>query len=167
MHIDKFNNPIFDNSDLFNMIYHGCDITDPDILVDRSIDIDKFTNAIPTNFIFSRDEIQSIDDYDKKQQLEWFMPSEYYTLNVRAFCLSKCKTLDERKRVIEEFTQYEKRGMLCLLQWLKYFVDICDQYGVVWGVGRGSSVASYVLYLIGVHRIDSLKYNLDWREFLR
>ena len=38
---------------------------------------------------------------------------------------------------------------------------------IVWGVGRGSSVASYVLYLIGVHRIDSIKYNLDWREFLR
>ena len=35
------------------------------------------------------------------------------------------------------------------------------------GVGRGSSVASYILYLIGVHRIDSIKYNLDWKEFLR
>jgi DNA polymerase III alpha subunit len=37
----------------------------------------------------------------------------------------------------------------------------------VWGVGRGSSVASYVLFLIGVHRIDSMKYNLDYKEFLR
>jgi DNA polymerase III alpha subunit len=38
---------------------------------------------------------------------------------------------------------------------------------IVWGVGRGSSVASYVLYLIGVHKIDSLYYNLDVEEFLR
>ena len=38
---------------------------------------------------------------------------------------------------------------------------------IVWGVGRGSSVASYVLFLLGVHKIDSVKYNLDWREFLR
>jgi DNA polymerase III alpha subunit len=38
---------------------------------------------------------------------------------------------------------------------------------IVWGVGRGSSVASYVLYLIGVHRIDSIKYDLDIREFLK
>jgi DNA polymerase III alpha subunit len=34
-------------------------------------------------------------------------------------------------------------------------------------VGRGSSVASYVLYLLGVHRIDSMFYDLDPSEFLR
>jgi len=49
----------------------------------------------------------------------------------------------------------------------KYFVDTMQANNVVWGVGRGSSVASYVLYLIGVHKIDSIKYNLDWQEFLR
>jgi DNA polymerase III alpha subunit len=38
---------------------------------------------------------------------------------------------------------------------------------VIWGVGRGSSVASYVLYLLGVHRIDSMFYDLDVSEFLR
>jgi DNA polymerase III alpha subunit len=38
---------------------------------------------------------------------------------------------------------------------------------IVWGVGRGSSVASYVLYLLGVHKVDSIKYGLDIREFLK
>jgi len=38
---------------------------------------------------------------------------------------------------------------------------------VIWGVGRGSSVASYVLYKLGVHRIDSLFYDLSVDEFLR
>jgi DNA polymerase III alpha subunit len=38
---------------------------------------------------------------------------------------------------------------------------------IVWGVGRGSSVASYVLYLIGVHKIDSLFFDLDIEDFLR
>jgi DNA polymerase III alpha subunit len=38
---------------------------------------------------------------------------------------------------------------------------------IIWGVGRGSSVASYVLYKLGVHRINSLYYNLDATEFLR
>jgi len=38
---------------------------------------------------------------------------------------------------------------------------------VIWGVGRGSSVASFVLYKLGVHRINSLHYNLDVGEFLR
>jgi DNA polymerase III alpha subunit len=38
---------------------------------------------------------------------------------------------------------------------------------IIWGVGRGSSVASHVLYKLGVHRINSLHYNLDIQEFLR
>ena len=39
---------------------------------------------------------------------------------------------------------------------------------IVWGVGRGSPVASYVLFLIGVHRINSIPCMVpDWREFPR
>ena len=67
----------------------------------------------------------------------------------------------------EELDAFKERNMLDLLRWLKYFVDTCSKEGVVWGVGRGSSVASFILYKIGVHSIDPLKYNLDWREFLR
>jgi len=46
-------------------------------------------------------------------------------------------------------------------------VDVMHDNRVIWGVGRGSSVASYVLYLLGVHRIDSMYYDLDAGEFLR
>jgi DNA polymerase III alpha subunit len=53
------------------------------------------------------------------------------------------------------------------LFYLKYLVDTLRENKILWGVGRGSSVASYVLYLIGVHKIDSLKYNLDIAEFLK
>ena len=38
---------------------------------------------------------------------------------------------------------------------------------VVWGLGRGSSTASYILYLLGVHKIDSLYYDLPIEEFLK
>jgi len=48
-----------------------------------------------------------------------------------------------------------------------YIVDMMRKNNLVWGVGRGSSVASYVLYLIGIHKIDSLKYNLNIEEFLK
>ena len=48
-----------------------------------------------------------------------------------------------------------------------YLVDTFSENDVVWGVGRGSSVASYCLYLIGLHKIDSIKYELDIKEFLK
>jgi len=57
--------------------------------------------------------------------------------------------------------------MLPMLQFLVYMVDQLKHNNILWGVGRGSSVSSYILYLIGVHKIDSVKYNLDYKEFLR
>ena len=53
------------------------------------------------------------------------------------------------------------------MQFLIYFVDTIRANNVVWGVGRGSSVSSFCLFLIGVHKINPLLYNLDYREFLR
>ena len=71
------------------------------------------------------------------------------------------------ERLIEELQEYRKRDMLNLLKWLKFLVDTMRQNQIIWGVGRGSSVASYVLYLLGIHKIDSVKYKLDFKEFMR
>jgi len=57
--------------------------------------------------------------------------------------------------------------MFDLLIYLKYLVDTLRSQNIVWGVGRGSSVASYCLYLIGVHKVNSMQYNLDIHEFLK
>ncbi len=58
-------------------------------------------------------------------------------------------------------------GQGTLGRYLKYLVDTMKDNKVIWGVGRGSSCASYVLYLLGIHRVDSMFYNLDVEEFLR
>ncbi len=57
--------------------------------------------------------------------------------------------------------------MLVLLKTMKYIVDTLRENNIVWGVGRGSSVASYVLFLLGVHKIDSVKYDLPIEEFFK
>jgi DNA polymerase III alpha subunit len=62
---------------------------------------------------------------------------------------------------------FQQAGLFDLLRYLCYLVTIMTDNGVIWGVGRGSSVASFVLYKLGVHRIDSLYYDLDPHEFLR
>ena len=70
-------------------------------------------------------------------------------------------------RVGEELLLYQERDLFNLLRYLKYLVDLMTEHKLIWGVGRGSSVASFVLYKLGVHRIDSLYYELDPAEFLR
>jgi DNA polymerase III alpha subunit len=57
--------------------------------------------------------------------------------------------------------------MMDMLFFIKYLVDTLRKNKIIWGVGRGSSVASYVLYLIGVHKVDSIKYNLPIEEFFK
>jgi DNA polymerase III alpha subunit len=96
------------------------------------------------------------------------MPDEYKQLDIEAWVREQSPPWDPIfTRVEEELAAFKERNMLDLLRWLKYFVDTMRSNNLVWGVGRGSSVASYVLYVIGVHKIDSIKYNLDWQEFLR
>jgi DNA polymerase III alpha subunit len=137
------------------------------LMVDPSDDIERLQEISEFAFVPPINSNRQLSDYDKEQQSIWFMPEEYYHFDIKQYCLTKCTTDDEKNRVEEELHAFEKHGMLLLLQWLKYFVDTCNNNNVFWGVGRGSSVSSFVLYLIGVHRINSIKYKLDWKEFLR
>ena len=95
------------------------------------------------------------------------MPENYSELNVLQWLLEKCQNEEERFRVQTEYSLFEQKKFIKVLQFLIYFVDTLRANNVVWGVGRGSSVASYVLFLLGVHKVDSIQYGLDWREFLR
>jgi DNA polymerase III subunit alpha len=97
----------------------------------------------------------------------WHMPEEYKQLDIAAHVLSLCKSEAELQRCGEELLLYQERDLFNLLKYLKYLVDVMTENKIIWGVGRGSSVASYVLYKLGVHRIDSMFYNLDVHEFLR
>ena len=106
-------------------------------------------------------------DFDTALQSEWFMPDEYKNMDISQYLQDKCKTQEETARCATELEAYNERGMYPLLQYMIYLVDFMRENNIVWGVGRGSSVASYVLYLIGVHRINSIQFDLDWREFLR
>ena len=110
---------------------------------------------------------QTVEEFDNILQKNWRMPQEYQELDIAEYALSLCKEEHELQRVGQELLLYQERNLFDLLRYLKYLVDTLRKNNVVWGVGRGSSVASYVLFLLGVHKIDSLYYNLDVGEFLK
>ena len=109
----------------------------------------------------------SVDEYDMMNQRNWLMPEEYKRMNIAQHVIDLCKTTSEIQRAGEELLMFQERNLFNLLKYLKYLVDTMRDNKIIWGVGRGSSVASYVLYLLGVHRIDSMYYDLDPGEFLR
>ena len=170
MYLDKFSNPIFDSDDLFESIYNGYQFNSADVIFVKELteEIKNLQAVSETNFSLPIVESTiSTESLDKAWQNSWNMPHEYLSLDIEEWCLGKCTNVEQVQRVLDEIEEFKSRNMLDLLRWLKYFVDTCEKEGVIWGVGRGSSVASYVLYLIGVHSIDPIKYNLDWQEFLR
>ena len=109
----------------------------------------------------------SVDEYDMMNQRNWLMPEEYKQMDIAQHVIDLCKTTSEIQRAGEELLMFQERNLFNLLKYLKYLVDTMRDNKIIWGVGRGSSVASYVLYLLGVHRIDSMYYDLDPGEFLR
>lgn len=111
--------------------------------------------------------VESIESFDQRCRNQWRMPEEYKELDIAAYVLGLCKEDYELQRVGEELLLFQERDLFNLLRYLKYLVDTLRKNNVIWGVGRGSSVASYVLFLLGVHRIDSIYYNLDIKEFLK
>jgi DNA polymerase III alpha subunit len=153
------------------MIYSGhidkCHV----VLCNPNDDIDKFNQYAKENGYKQVQNYIPIDTdqktFDGVCQSEWFMPDEYKELDIVRFINNRELTHEQRERVHEELEAFRERGMIPLLRYMCYLVDFMRENNIVWGVGRGSSVASYVLYIIGVHRIDSIQYGLDWREFLR
>lgn len=97
----------------------------------------------------------------------WSIPDGFATLDVRACLLARCSTVAQRERVSLEMDMFEARGLLPLLRMAMALVAHFREHGIVWGVGRGSSVASYCLFLIGLHKVDSLAYDIRITEFLK
>ena len=173
MKLDNLGLPRFADRDIVDLIYKGNAAKLGRIFAESSVDV-KLFNSIMEDLRkgvqikqYEHMEIKP-EDLDAVLQGEWFMPEKYKVLNIEEY-LSTIVSIKspEWKIVEEELAEFKKRNMYPLLQFLVYLVDFMRENKIVWGVGRGSSVASYVLYAIGVHKINPIQYGLDWREFLR
>lgn len=172
MKTDKFGQMVFSEQDVIHLYLQGHDIsTLQHLLVDNTIDLETAASILDNVPAFIRyDELaqqQTVEQWDHRCQSTWYMPDEYKNMDIAAHVLSLCKTDAELQRCGEELLLFQERNLFDLLRYLKYLVDVMTQNRLIWGVGRGSSVASYVLYKLGVHRINSMYYELDPTEFLR
>lgn len=170
MKYDQYGRAYTESNELCNLLYKN-----------PELDLTLFLVEDPQEFNKSRAELHadvpnllgyvtladSVEEFDKRFQSNWHMPNEYKELDIAEYVLGLCNSDHELQRVGQELLLFQERDLFNLLRYMKYLVDTLRKNNVVWGVGRGSSVASYVLFLIGVHKINSLYYNLDIEEFLK
>jgi len=166
---NKFGEIVFNEADLLHLLMQDPGRSLDGALVDQTVNLSTLSDLdhAPDLVKYATDETQTIEQFDQHQQQNWHMPSKYKTLDIAQHILDLCKTDAELQRCGAELLLFQERNLFDLLRYLHYLVQVMREHKIVWGVGRGSSVASYVLYLLGVHRVNSMYYNLDPREFLR
>jgi DNA polymerase III alpha subunit len=164
--VDEFGRVQFSGEDAAELLLRGHDITD--LLFTPSAVIEQYNDCCTRNNKANHRLQTDLPAVDLDKRLAtWWISDEFRDVDVRSVLLARCQSAAEVARVEEEMALYEARDMLPVLRLMLFLVDHFRKNHIVWGVGRGSSVASFVLFLIGIHKIDSLKYNLDIHEFLR
>lgn len=168
---DEYNRRIICEKDLIDLLYKNPTIDLSNFYVDdttkHNAAIDINYSDIPKLATLSIIEV-SPQEWHKQNQSNWLMPDEYKDFDIAAWVLNQCNSNEvELQRCGQELLEYAARDLLPLLQYLKYLVDVMRKNNIVWGVGRGSSVASFVLYKIGIHRINSIEYDLPIEEFFK
>lgn len=173
MRKNQFGEIILAEADLCDLVMQGRDIAKMSgVTVEPTMDLATLVKSLenPDQLLTWRlpetDDV-SVAEFDMKRQSRWFMPEQYHQIDIAQHILSLCTCQPQLQRVGEELLLYQERDLFDLLRYLRYLVDVMRENQVIWGVGRGSSVSSYVLFLLGVHRVDSMLYDLDVREFLR
>ena len=167
---DQFGQVSFDINEIAEMLYINPDmdftnlqVQDPEIY---NASVARYYGELPALKEYQPLPM-SIEEFDRINQSHWYMPEQYQEFDIDKWVLDQCRTQEQLQRAGKELLMFQERNLTDLLRFLKYFVDTMRTNGVVWGLGRGSSVSSFVLYLIGVHKIDSMYYDLDVEEFLR
>lgn len=105
---------------------------------------------------------------------EFILPDRYKYLDVVGFCCElgqriKQDALYEQRveRLGVEIQLFLESGLEPVIKVLAYVLDTMSAKGVVWGVGRGSSCSSYLLYLMGLHEVDPVRYDIPITDFIR
>jgi DNA polymerase III alpha subunit len=140
------------------ILNHGLSVVEHSLLDKKSLD--KYLERL---------DLEKLDYPTPKDEVNpnnWFIPEEYKNMDIEEFLVNQCPK-ENYDRLITELELYHKYNMIPVLKTMKYIVDTLRKNNVVWGVGRGSSIASYALFLIGIHKIDSVKYNIPITEFFK
>lgn len=131
-------------------IYNGKYIFDTPIISDGDPSFDLMCEQVHT-------ELQQV----------WRYPDIFEELDILDAVIDEDSTEEEIARLKMEYEYFLSIDAIPMIKYIMYILHTCVQENVVWGIGRGSSVSSYLLFKLGVHAVDSIKYDLDFSEFAR
>jgi DNA polymerase III alpha subunit len=102
---------------------------------------------------------------------EWNIPAQYKNIDLKEYILTKLidrfPNADDRyvRRLEEELHEISNRDVEDLFRTLIFVTETLLKSDTVLGVGRGSSCASLFLFVLGLHKVDPIRYNIPASEF--
>lgn len=135
--------------------------------LERDDEVDLYNQLADVPLKYGNFEINFAPDFT------WQIPAKFASLDIpkmlTEFLINKFGTHKNfqayKERLEIELTEIENRNLSNMIQTLMFVMDYLKKAEIVYGVGRGSSCASLALYLIGVHCIDPVKYDISYHEF--
>jgi len=135
-------------------------------------ELEQFNDNVP-----EEEQLKVVAEEPINLSYRWQLPEEYSGMDLREYILEKTtdwllasdyseqEQLKAMHRIGAEMIEIEKRGMVEFFKTIIYVLDTFRKTGVVWGVGRGSSCASYILFILGLHAVDCFRFNVPMEEF--
>ena len=169
--IDKQGNIVYFNDALVDLLYNGT-IPEGALFPEHDCDVEAFNKFSYKNFddVYYKlpEKLKTVEE----RKNTWFYPEQYDAINLEEYFINilneeKDNTETTRNRVLEELQLYKEKDFEKFLRFCIYFSDVMKEKDFVVGVGRGSSVSSYLLYLLKIHLINPLEYGLNIRDFLK
>jgi DNA polymerase III alpha subunit len=163
----------------YKLFYDG----DIEVSASSIVDFVMANGALPEGVYVDviTDEIKQFNRYSSAKlqvktelndlSLEWSIPEAYIKMDIESHI--KSIPLDDdnidlriarRDKEIELFRKY---GLEDILRLVVFIVDTLKEKNVVWGTGRGSSCSSYLFYIIGLHCVDVIKYDIPIHDFFK
>ena len=167
--IDKFGQVVNNETEAMTLLYHNPTLDIGQIVLEDATKYKTATKDLYSELAQVQQYVESsltVEEFDKQKQQNWYMPKEYKDFDIAKWLLDQCSNDEELQRAGKELLVFQERGLMMLLNYMKYLVDTMKSNNIVWGVGRGSSVGSFVLYKIGINRINPIYYRLDFEDFL-
>ncbi len=137
-------------------------------------DIARFNEQVPPE-----DQLRLVQDEEVELDLSWQLPEPYRSMDLDTVVLNAY--LERRdsgeldhgpkyqdaafERMGAELEEVRARGLTEFMRTVLYVLARMREEGVVWGVGRGSSGASYILFLLGLHVVDCVLLEVPMEEF--
>lgn len=174
---NDYGHQVYQEPDLIGLLISG-DLID-DCMCEDSPDILQFIktsedSGLPSTISIYTKPSMPVSEYHKLLTENYQIPEDYKLLDLvkYIFDLVEEKSFDYDielvyQRIEEELALFYEYDLENYLRSIIFIIDSFKENNIIHGCGRGSSVASFILYLIGVHYIDPIKYDINISEFLR